>query len=72
MSQKSSFIQYPLSVSWVLTRDTLNLGASTILGRDTLLNVTAGIGVTEDAPDYSIGISLLVRTDALIRFLRDR
>ena len=55
-----------------LTAVTLNLGVSTILGRDTLLNVTTGIGVTDDAPDYSIGISLPIKTDAFVRWFEGR
>lgn len=41
----------------------LNFGVSSILGRRTLLSLNAGVGLTEDAPDYSIGVSLPVRFD---------
>ena len=50
-----------------LTAVTLNLGASTIVARGILLNLTTGIGISEDAPDYSIGLSGSVRTNALRR-----
>ncbi len=50
-----------------LTAVNLNLGASTIVARGILLNLTTGIGVSEDAPDYSIGLSGSVRTNALRR-----
>lgn len=39
----------------------LALGASSILGRRTLLSVSLGIGLTEDAPDYSVNLSLPMR-----------
>ena len=42
---------------------TFSIGASTILGRNMLLSVTGDIGLTDDAPDYAIGISLPVRFD---------
>ncbi len=41
----------------------LNLGASVLLGTQTLLDVSGGIGVTDDASDYSIGVSLPIRFD---------
>jgi hypothetical protein len=41
----------------------LTLGASSIIGRGKLLDLTAGIGLTDEAPDYSVGISLSVRFD---------
>ena len=37
---------------------TLNLGISKILRRGALLNVFTGIGITEDATDYSLGFSV--------------
>jgi hypothetical protein len=40
---------------------TLTIGASTFLFRGALLDVAAGIGVTDDAPDYSIMVSLPIR-----------
>jgi hypothetical protein len=43
-----------------LTAVTLNLGISKILRRGTLLNVFTGIGITEDATDYSLGFSVPV------------
>jgi hypothetical protein len=52
-----------------ITSATLNLGASTIVARGFLLNLTAGIGISEDAPDYSIGLSGSVRTNALRNFM---
>lgn len=39
------------------------VSASTILGRGVLLRLIAGIGLTEDAPDYQLGVSLPVRVD---------
>lgn len=39
----------------------LRLSASTILGRRLLLLVNAGVGLTQDAPDYGFGISLSSR-----------
>lgn len=41
-----------------LTAVTLTLGISKILRRGTLLNVFTGIGITEDATDYSLGFSV--------------
>ncbi len=38
-------------------------GASSILGRRVLLDVSGGIGVTDDAPDYFINIALPIRFD---------
>jgi hypothetical protein len=52
-----------------ITAVALNLGASTIVARGILLNLTTGIGISEDAPDYSIGLSGSVRTNALRNFL---
>jgi hypothetical protein len=52
-----------------ITSVTLSLGASTIVSRGFLLNLTTGIGISEDAPDYSIGLSASVQTDALRDFL---
>jgi hypothetical protein len=39
----------------------LNIGISSILGRQVLLNFLAGVGLTEDAPDYSLMLSLPIR-----------
>ena len=39
----------------------LVLGASSILGRGTLLNLQVGIGLTSDAPKYSVVLSLPIR-----------
>ena len=47
------------------TQVSLNLGVATILDRNVFLNVTTGIGVTEDAPDFSIGVSLPIRFQPL-------
>lgn len=55
-----------------LTSITLNLGASTIVSRGFLFNLTTGIGISDDAPDYSIGLSASVQTDALRDFLGRR
>ena len=37
---------------------TLNLGVSSILARNVLLQLVGGVGLTPDAPDYSITVSL--------------
>lgn len=47
----------------------LNLGASAIVSKSILLNLTTGIGITDDAPDYSIGLSASMRTAALRHIL---
>ncbi len=52
-----------------ITAATLNLGASSIISRGILLNLTTGIGVSENAPDYSIGLSGSMQTDSLRNFL---
>jgi hypothetical protein len=39
----------------------LNITSSTILGRGLLLRVNAGVGLTNDAPDYRLGFSLPFR-----------
>lgn len=41
----------------------LVVGASSILGRGVLLDVAGGIGLTDDAPDYFITLSLPIRFD---------
>ena len=51
---------------------TLGLGASTLVARNLLLNVTAGIGVSENAPDYSIAFSTSIQVDALRRMILAR
>ena len=40
---------------------TLSFGVSSILARGTLLNVTAGAGLTDDSPDYTVLLSLPIR-----------
>jgi hypothetical protein len=47
---------------------TLNFGASSIIGRGKFLDLTVGMGLTDGAPDYSVGISLAVRFDIPTRF----
>lgn len=42
---------------------TFSIGAATILGRNVLLSVTGEIGLTDDAPDYAIGVALPIRFD---------
>ena len=39
----------------------LSIGASSILGKGVLLNLSVGIGVTNDAPDYVVQLSLPIR-----------
>ena len=36
----------------------LNLGISSILARNVLLQVVAGVGLTDELPDYSFTVSL--------------
>ena len=47
---------------------TLNFGASSIIGRGKFLDLTAGIGLTDEAPDYSAGISVTISFDVPTRF----
>jgi hypothetical protein len=47
---------------------TLSLGASSILGRGVLLDVEAGVGLTDDSPDYAVTVSLPVRFDLPIGY----
>jgi hypothetical protein len=42
---------------------TLNLGISSILARNVLLQLVGGVGLTPDAPDYSVTVSLPMRFD---------
>jgi len=42
---------------------TLVLGGSTLLARGTLLNLSVGIGLTRDADDWSVSLSLPIRLD---------
>jgi hypothetical protein len=46
----------------------LIIGASSVIGRRLLLDVSAGIGLTDDAPDYSITVSLPIRFDLPFRY----
>ncbi len=52
-----------------ITAVSLSLGASTIVSKGVLLSLTTGIGISENAPDYSISLSASVQTDALRNFL---
>lgn len=45
------------------TQATLAFGVSTVLSRNVLLSVSAGAGLTEESPDYFVGVSLPVRFD---------
>lgn len=45
------------------TISVMNFGASTILGKGMFLDFTAGVGLTQDAPDYTVGTSLATRFD---------
>jgi hypothetical protein len=47
---------------------TLSFGTSSIIGRGKFLSLSAGIGLTDEAPDYSVGVSLAVRFDIPTRF----
>lgn len=42
---------------------TLSIGAATTLGRNVLLSIRGDIGLTDEAPDYAIGVSLPIRFD---------
>jgi hypothetical protein len=39
------------------------LGASATLGRGILLDVSGGIGLTSDSPDYFVQVALPIRFD---------
>jgi hypothetical protein len=45
------------------TEASLSFGISSALSRNVLLSLTAGVGLTEDSPDYFVGVSLPVRFD---------
>jgi hypothetical protein len=47
---------------------TLNFGASSIIGRGKFLDLTTGIGLTDGAPDYAVGLSFAIRFDVPTRF----
>ncbi|MGH8655735.1 MAG: transporter [Gammaproteobacteria bacterium] len=47
---------------------TMDFGVSSIIGRGKFLDLTVGMGLTDEAPDYSVGISLAVRFDIPTRF----
>ena len=47
----------------------LSFGASTVVSRSILLNLTTGIGLSENAPDYSVVLSASIQTDALRKLL---
>jgi hypothetical protein len=49
----------------------LTLGAAAVLGRGLLVDLSADVGLTDDAPDYAISIGLPIRFDLPIPpFLR--
>jgi hypothetical protein len=41
----------------------LTLGATSLIGKNTLLSVSAGIGLTRNTPDYVINVALPIRVD---------
>jgi hypothetical protein len=41
----------------------LTLGATSLIGRNTLLSLSAGIGLTRNTPDYVINVALPIRFD---------
>jgi hypothetical protein len=43
-----------------LLESTFNVSASTIVGQGLMLRVTAGVGLTPDAPDYQFGVGVSV------------
>jgi hypothetical protein len=45
----------------------LVVGASSVLGRGVLLSFNAGVGLTDDAPDYFVGVSLPIRFNVPVR-----
>jgi hypothetical protein len=45
------------------TSGALTIGASSVIGRGTLIDLGVGIGVTDDAPDYSVILSVPIRFD---------
>jgi hypothetical protein len=47
---------------------TLSFGAFSIIGRGKFLGLSAGIGLTDESPEYSVGISLAARFDLPTRF----
>ena len=42
---------------------TLSFGASSVIGRGKFLDINADIGLTDEAPDYAVGISLSILFD---------
>ncbi len=52
-----------------ITAISLGLGASAVVSRGILFNLTTGIGLSENAPDYSVILSASFQTDALRRLL---
>ncbi len=44
----------------------LSLGVSTLLARGAFLDITAGIGLTDSAPDYSVSISTPIRLSSIL------
>lgn len=45
------------------TTSTLSIGAASLLGRGVLVDISADIGLTEDAPDYAVRLSVPIRFD---------
>ncbi len=45
------------------TASTLSIGAASLLGRGVLVDISADIGLTEDAPDYAVQLSVPIRFD---------
>jgi hypothetical protein len=41
----------------------LTLGAAAVLGRGLLVDLSADVGLTDDAPDYAITVGLPIRFD---------
>lgn len=42
---------------------TLNIGGSTVLGKGFFMDLTAGVGLTRESPDYTVGTSFAYRFD---------
>jgi hypothetical protein len=42
---------------------TLTIGAATVLGKNVLLDISADVGLTDDAPDYAARASVPIRFD---------
>lgn len=60
--EKSSFNGVQIAGSDRVS-STFVLGGSTLLGRGVLITLSAGIGLTDSAPDYTVNLSMPIRFD---------